>query len=100
MEVGICNDLVRRKDLDILGFHFAENGINDCYIREILERLECTLGVEEEVSIRFALRDPSRQCAAKHRQFWKNCRPLRRTRRGSYGTSGSRSTCAITPWKC
>ena len=61
MEVGTRSDLVRRKDLDLLGFHFAENGISDCYIRELLERLECTLGVEEEVSICFTLRDPSRQ---------------------------------------
>lgn len=55
MEVGNGWDGVTAKDLSAVGLDLNEQGISDAYIRELMDRMEQSLHVEESVVVSFSL---------------------------------------------
>ena len=93
MEVGNGWGGVTAKDLSAVGFDLNELGISDAYIRELMDRMEQSLHVEESVVV-FLLRERARGLYMSETAIWTSCRLSLARRRDRCGQSGFPSTCA------
>ena len=93
MEVGNGWGGVTAKDLSAVGLDLNEQGISDAYIRELMDRMEQSLHVEENVVV-FLLPERARGLYMSETAIWTSCRLSLARRRDRCGRSGFPSTCA------